>query len=110
MSIEIFQFCFHKFSCAGPTVISSIFGKNFHFPFPYFVLFVLRHFPFHMVHICRDRERERERERERYIDIRLKKNLSICIALNHLWKHMCGSATSVLTINQKQLKVQEMAS
>ena len=26
------------FSCACPTVTSSIFGKNFHFPFPYFVL------------------------------------------------------------------------
>ena len=34
-----------------PTVTSSIFGKSFHFPFPYFVLFVLRYFPFHMVYI-----------------------------------------------------------
>ena len=25
------------FSCAYPTVISSISGKSFHFPFPYFV-------------------------------------------------------------------------
>ena len=31
------------------SVISSIFGKSFHFPFPYFVLFVLRYFPFHVV-------------------------------------------------------------
>ena len=28
-----------KFPCACPTVISSIFGKSFHFPFPYFVEF-----------------------------------------------------------------------
>ena len=28
-----------KFPCACPTVITSIFGKRFHFPFPYFVLF-----------------------------------------------------------------------
>ena len=26
-----------KFPSACPTVISSIFGKSFHFPFPYFV-------------------------------------------------------------------------
>ena len=37
------------FACAFPTVIPSIFGKSFPFPFPYFVLFVLRYFPFHMV-------------------------------------------------------------
>ena len=30
-------------------MFSSIFGKNFHIPFPYFVLFVLRYFPFHVV-------------------------------------------------------------
>ena len=36
-----------KFPCACPTVISSIIGKSFHFPFHYFVLFVLRSFPFH---------------------------------------------------------------
>ena len=34
------------------TVISSIFGKSSHFPFPYFVLFVLRYFPFHVVSLC----------------------------------------------------------
>ena len=39
------------FTCVCPMVISSIFGKSFHFPFPYFVLFVLRYFPFHMVYI-----------------------------------------------------------
>ena len=32
-----------------PFVISSIPGKSFHFPFPYFVIFVLRYFPFHVV-------------------------------------------------------------
>ena len=42
---------FHVFLYACPTVISSIFGKSFHFPFPYFVLFILRYFPFHMVHL-----------------------------------------------------------
>ena len=41
---------FRMFLCACPSVISSIFGKSFHFPFPYFVLFVLRYFPFHMVY------------------------------------------------------------
>jgi hypothetical protein len=35
--IEIFQYSFHVFSCACPTVISSISGKSFHFPFPYFI-------------------------------------------------------------------------
>ena len=35
--------------CAFPTVIYSIFGKSFHFAFPYFVLFVLWYFPFHVV-------------------------------------------------------------
>ena len=29
-------------------VNSSIFGKSSHFPFPYFVLLVLRYFPFHV--------------------------------------------------------------
>ena len=29
--------------------IKKISGKSFHFPFPYFVIFVLRYFPFHMV-------------------------------------------------------------
>ena len=32
------------------TVISSIFGKSFHFLFPYFVLFILLYFPFHVVY------------------------------------------------------------
>ena len=47
MSIKIFQFCFHVCVCVCmclSTVISSIFGKSSHFPFPYFVLFVLRYF------------------------------------------------------------------
>ena len=26
-----------------------IFGKSFHFPFPYFVIFILQYFPFHVV-------------------------------------------------------------
>ena len=36
------------FVCAFPMEIYSIFGKSFAFPFPYFVLFVLWYFPFHM--------------------------------------------------------------
>ena len=36
--VEIFQFSFRVFACAFPTMISSIFGKSFPFPFPYFVL------------------------------------------------------------------------
>ena len=31
--------------CEHMTKISSIFGKSFHFPFLYFVLFVLKYFP-----------------------------------------------------------------
>ena len=38
MPVEIFQLIFRVFVCACPTVTSSIFGKSFHFPFPYFVL------------------------------------------------------------------------
>jgi len=49
MSVKIFQLSFYVFTCACPTVTSSIFGKSFHFPFPYFVLSVLRYFPFHVV-------------------------------------------------------------
>ena len=41
-----------QFPCAHPTVISSISGKSFHFPFPYFVMFVLRYFPFHVIIIA----------------------------------------------------------
>ena len=48
--VKIFQF-FHVFTCACTTVISSIFGKSFHFPFLYFVLFVIRYFLFHVVKI-----------------------------------------------------------
>ena len=50
MPVEIFWLSFHVFVCACPTVISSIFGKSFHFPFVYFVLFVLQYFPFHVVY------------------------------------------------------------
>ena len=32
---------YFKFPCACPTVISSIFGKNFHFPFPYFFVHIM---------------------------------------------------------------------
>ena len=46
----IFRYSFRVSSCACPTVISSIFGKSFHFPLPYFVIFILRYFPFHVVH------------------------------------------------------------
>ena len=38
MPVKIFQYSFRVFPCACPTVISSISGKSFHFPFPYFVL------------------------------------------------------------------------
>jgi hypothetical protein len=38
------------FMCLS-TVNSSIFGKSSHFSFPYFVLFVLQYFPFHVVYI-----------------------------------------------------------
>jgi hypothetical protein len=47
VSVEIFQLSFHVFTCACPTVISSIFGKSFHFSFhslilcyPYFSTFL----------------------------------------------------------------------
>ena len=33
---------FRVFTCVCPTVISSIFGKSFHFPFPYFVHFLIK--------------------------------------------------------------------
>ena len=36
--VEIFQLSFNVCTCAYPTVTSSIFGKSFHFPFPYFML------------------------------------------------------------------------
>ena len=49
VTIKIFRLSFCVFACAFPKVISSIFGKSFSFPFPYFVLFVLQYFPFHMV-------------------------------------------------------------
>ena len=42
------------FLYACPTVISSIFGKSFYFLFPYFVLFILRYFPFHVVNLPRN--------------------------------------------------------
>ena len=48
--VEIFRLSFCVFACACPTVISSMFGKSFHFPFPYFVLFVLWYFNFHVVY------------------------------------------------------------
>ena len=38
VTIEIFWLSFHVFTCACPMVISPIFGKSFHFPFPYFAL------------------------------------------------------------------------
>ena len=49
MPVEIFRYSFRVFSCACPTVISSISGTSFHFPLSYFVLFVLQYFPFHVV-------------------------------------------------------------
>ena len=38
LPVEISRYCFRVFSCANPSVISSISGKSFHFPFPYFVV------------------------------------------------------------------------
>ena len=52
VSVEIFRLNFHVFLCACPTVISSIFGKSFHFPFHYFVLFAIWYFPSLMVWNC----------------------------------------------------------
>ena len=49
VSIKIFWLSSRVFLCSCLTVISSIFGKNFHFPFPYLVLFILQYFPFHVV-------------------------------------------------------------
>ena len=51
MPVEISRYSFHLFVCDCPSVISSIPGKSFHFPFPLFVIFVLRYFPFHVVYI-----------------------------------------------------------
>ena len=36
--VEIFRLSFCVFVCACPAVTSSIFGKSFHFPFPYFIV------------------------------------------------------------------------
>ena len=36
--VEISRYSIRVFSCAYPTVISSISGWSFHFPFPYFVI------------------------------------------------------------------------
>ena len=49
--VKISQYSFHVFLCVYPTVISSISGRSFHFPFPYFVIFVLWYFPFHVVYM-----------------------------------------------------------
>ena len=43
-TFEIFRWSFHVFTCAFPSVISSIFGKSFPFPFACFVLL------FHSLH------------------------------------------------------------
>ena len=50
VTIEIFQKSFCVFACAFPLGISSIFRKNFRFPFPYFMLLVLRYFPLNVVY------------------------------------------------------------
>ena len=39
----------YVFVYAFPPEVSSIFGKSFIFPFPYYVLFLLRYFTFHVV-------------------------------------------------------------
>ena len=41
VTVKVFWLSFHVFTCICPTVITSIFGKSFEFPFPYFVLFIL---------------------------------------------------------------------
>ena len=46
---KCFDFVFVCVFVCLSTMISSIFGKSFHFPFPYFVLFIFRYFPFHVV-------------------------------------------------------------
>ena len=40
MTVEIFRLSFSVFACAFPMEISSIFGKSFPFPFPYFVTYI----------------------------------------------------------------------
>ena len=40
MPLEISRYSFCVFSCACPSVISSISGKSFHFPFPYFAILI----------------------------------------------------------------------
>ena len=50
-NVCIFNVIPFMFVCACPSVISSIFGKSFRFSFPYFVIFVLRYFPFHLARI-----------------------------------------------------------
>jgi hypothetical protein len=50
VNVEIFRLSFRVFACAFPMVISSIFVKSFPFPYPHFVLFVLRYFHFHVVY------------------------------------------------------------
>ena len=40
VTVKIFQICFCVFACVFPLEISSIFGKSFPFPFPYFVLYI----------------------------------------------------------------------
>ena len=51
MSIVIFRLSFHVFSCASPMVISSIFGKCFHFPFSYFVYMNYEYFTIFTVEV-----------------------------------------------------------
>jgi hypothetical protein len=41
MPVKIFRYGFHVFLSACPTVTTSISGKSFHFPFPYFVPFCI---------------------------------------------------------------------
>jgi hypothetical protein len=39
MPVKIFRLSFRVSTCACPTVTSSVVGKSFHFPFPYFMHF-----------------------------------------------------------------------
>ena len=47
--VKTYQWNFFMFICAFSS--GDLFIKSFHFPFPYFVIFVLWYFPFHVVHL-----------------------------------------------------------
>ena len=69
-----------------PAVISSIFGKSYHFPFPYFALFILQYFPFHVVY------------NGPFIH-----NFSDTLASSHIMKSKCGLSEITLTYMKKKV-------